>query len=317
MSHQVRSVGASSSALVRGVACAALLAFVGTAAALPPNPQLNMWRGPLNNCYNYGVNQKDNDFKQPGLDHYGLPDAPTTQQVADAVLAGAKFDGLRNIAWTPGDPIPTPPDGYNLVALGAEGGADWDYHWWRLNGDGTWSHKRGKNDAKTTYTDGLGREQTLTDPREAGQRDGYDLVGFMATPKIGIPTLWDGLHPTPGSERVYALVHSGRDDFSEDFFNISELLTRLPTGSPIADPQWADGPYGTLMGYGLLASDEALAMGMPEYMRVYQGVIELYNSDGVHFYVDNNGLALAVPGPGAGLLAVLGAGAAARRRRSA
>jgi hypothetical protein len=292
----------------------------GMAFALPPDPQLNMWVGPANNCYNYGINQKDNDFKQPGNDNYGLPANPTAAQVGAAVLQGAKNDGLVNINWQPGQPIPAPPQGFNLVALGSVGGARPDYHWWRLNGDGTWSHKRGQTPAKTTYTDGQGMEQTLTDPRDGNQRDGYTLVGFMGTPKGPVGQQQQGLSVPPSAERVWDLVHSGFEDQHWDFFQLSALASHLPTGSPIPDPHWAGQMAGQSLGYGMMASSAAQGVGFPVYMRVYQGVVAEYSDlDGtsIHYYVDNNGMGSAVPTPGAAAVLALGGLIGARRRRKA
>lgn len=318
MAHRDRTVRARFGLLAGWSACVALVAAAGTAFALPPNPQLPQWAGPQNNCYNYGINQRDNDFKQPGNDNYTLPNNPSSAQVGAQVLKGAKNDGLVNIDWTPGDPIPAPPDGYNLVALGATGTNDWDYHWWRLNGDGTWSHKRGQTPAKTTYTDAQGQEQTFDDPRDADQRDGYDLIGFMGTPKTPVGELQDGLDVLPNSMRVWDLRHSGPEDFYGDFFNLSELLSHMPTGSAIPDPLWGGVDAGESMGFGFCASSLAQAMGFPVYMRVFEGVVGVYsdlNGNNITYYIDNNGLARAVPAPGAAMLLALGGVVASRRRR--
>jgi hypothetical protein len=273
----------------------------------------------LNNCYNYGINQRDNDFKQPGNDNYNLPANPTSGQVGAAVQQGAVNDGLVNIAWQPGQPIPAPPQGFNLVALGAVGGARPDYHWWRLNGDGSWSHKRGQTPAKTTYTDGMGAEQPFNDPRDPAQRDGYDIIGFMGTPKLPVGQVQPGLFVPANAERVWDLVHSGFEDFHGDFFDLAALATHLPTGSPIADPQWGGVTFGESMGFGMLASGEAQAMGIPVYMRVFEGVVGVYsdlNGSNITYYVDNNGLASAVPAPGAAMVLALGGLVSVRRRRS-
>jgi hypothetical protein len=299
-------------------AAAALLVGAGAALALPPDPQLDRWRGPLNNDYNYSINQRDNDFKQPGGGHYDLPPVPTSAQVGAKVKQGCRDDGLVNIDWAPGQAIPLPPEGYNLVALMAKGGEEWDYNTWRLNGDGTWSQKIGQTPAQTTYADAQGRDQTMTDPREAAQRGGFDLVGFMGTPKAPVGDFQEPLFCPPGAERVWLLVHAGLEDDHADFFNLAELATHLPTGPEVPDPHWGGVMAGESMGLGMVASSEARGMGFAVYMRVFEGVVAEYGDlqgDVIRYYEDNHGLGAAVPGPGGAALFGLAAACAARRRR--
>jgi hypothetical protein len=303
---------------VRLVLVGAITHFAGAAFALPPDPQLDQWKGPKNNDYNYSIDQRDDDFKQPGNDNYNLPDNPTSAQVGTAVKQGCKNDGLVNIDWQPGQAIPRPPDGYNLIALMTKGGEQWDYHTWRLNGDGSWSQKAGQTPAKATYTDGEGREQTMTDPREAAQRAGYDLIGFMGTPKAQVGQVQEGLFCPPAAERVWELIYSGREDQHWDFYNLSSLYAHLPTSQEIPDPHWPGVMAGQSMGFGMLASTEAQAMGFPVYMREFEGVVAEYSDiEGsvIRYYPDNNGLGSAVPSPGAASLLGIAGLIADRRRR--
>lgn len=298
--------------LVFAAVSSAILLTYGRAVALPPNPDLDNWKGPENNCYNYAINKKDNDFKQPGgLPWPGAGGAAnlTNAQWCDKVRGRAIGDGLVAVAWNPGQPIPTPPAGYNLVALGSKPGTkgrnrrtDGDYHWWRLNGDGTWSHKRGQTAAKTTYTDANNMQQQITDPRNAAQLDGYVLCGFMGVPKNPPPANHTdpGIRPPSQRVRLWQLDLSGWDAPLIDLGPIEQdrIRLHLPTISPsnqVPDPLWVEPHVGTPRGYSLLPGQGVL--GFPPYLRVYQGVVAVYfDLDGqdIRYYRDNNGLQPAI-----------------------
>lgn len=315
------------------VACVTLLGITGHATGLPPNPDLDNWRGPRNNCYNYAINQKDNDFKQPGglpWPGAGGPAVLTVMQWCDKVMGRAAGDGLVNIAWQPGQPIPAPPQGFNLVAFGAVAGTkgrddntDGDYHWWRLNGDGSWSHKRGQQAAKTTYTDANRMEQPLTDPRDPAQTDGYTLCGFMGVPKNPRPAnhIDPGLQAPSSGVRVWDLRYSGFEDYSRDFvgFDATLLMSHLPTISPaneVPNPNWVDGIFRDDRGFSFLPGSGIT--GFPAYMQCFNGVVAVYSDlDGteIRYYNDNNGLCDFVPAPGSVMAFGLAAGLFAVRRR--
>ena len=219
------------------------------------------------------------------------------------------MDGLKNIVWAPGQDIPTPPNGQNLVALGAlagpKGGGG-DYHWWRLNGDGSWSHKRGSTKAKTTYTDAMGNEQPLTDPRQAGQRDGYCLCGFLGVnkdpePDVGpLTAVLPDCGPREGATVLTQLISSGPSDveMTLDPLQVIELQAFYPTFLPsneVPDPLWPGVPAGEPAGFQLIFDLAADDLALPVEARVFQGVVEM-----VHFrpdlgwrlfyYNDDNGL---------------------------
>jgi len=320
----------------------ALVLLPSPSVALPPSPELNQWNeGPepvrmpgesavdwdarwhawrqrlLNriawNCYNYGVNAMTMRPAGGGVRaHPGKgtawPDtgALTAAQWCEKVRARARRDGLHNVAWTPGNPIPTPPAGENLVALGAKAGRKrgnvdaGDYHWWRLNGDGSWSHKRGESRAKTTYKDNLGLQQPLTDPRQAAQRDGYSLCGFMSVPKAGgdfgpiaaAPVCT----PRDGIVLAMAVGPSGLPDPQKvltpsETSQLAALLPSLSPGNQVPDPQWADVPAGDLAGYVVAAGVDGMG-GIPPYLRAYLGKLEVVLADtiGVMFFDDANGV---------------------------
>jgi hypothetical protein len=111
-----------------------------------------------NNCYNYACNIPTGTFAQPGRatgNPYPRPiDCP-------GVDAGARSDGLRPINCERGCGC---SDCCHKVALAVAPSPTFnDYHWYRLDRDGRWSHKPGGTEA--TNLDDSGN--TITDPRTA------------------------------------------------------------------------------------------------------------------------------------------------------
>jgi hypothetical protein len=266
---------------------------------LPPDPEEANWKGPRNNCYNYATDTKSNDFKQPGGFPWENAGANLTAPAwCTKVTARAVGDGLVTIAWTAGDPIPEPPTGFNLVALGGlagvKGGGG-DYHWWRRNADGTWSHKRGATPAKATYTDGANNEVPITDPRAAAQRDGYDLCGFMGVAKVPVTERVDPSAPTSDETRVGPITNSGVPSPGM-YIPGSDLQPTIPLldiTNEVPDPQWTGVIAGDSAGFGVWAGIGIVTPTFPPYMRVFQGVVAVYDDlDGttITYYNDNNGM---------------------------
>ena len=82
-----------------------------------------------NNCYNYGCNIKTNTYAQPGYAH-GVDHDLTCA----TVTAAAEADGLVSTKIEKGCPGCT-----HIVALVIS--PNRDYHWYRLDDNGRWSHK--------------------------------------------------------------------------------------------------------------------------------------------------------------------------------
>ncbi len=120
-----------------------------------------------NNCYNYGCDiLLFNNKSQPGRAH-GITLTGADMNCA-AVTSAAKADGLRSQSGS----LEVPPD-YHKVALVIDPG--YDYHWYRLDNNGRWSHKPGRTPA--TNVDNSGNQ--ITNP-ELADRGGYtDFCGYF------------------------------------------------------------------------------------------------------------------------------------------
>lgn len=93
------------------------------------------------------------------------------------LLNGAVKDGLTKVT-TPKDRI-----GHYLVALAfPEGDAYDDFHWYRKDDNGTWSHKYGRHAPSNTDSDG----KIITDPRDAARPDYPAFAGFFLVPRQGV-----------------------------------------------------------------------------------------------------------------------------------
>ena len=124
-----------------------------------------------NNCYGYSTNRQTNTYPQPG-EHCGRVLKTYT---AAAVRRAVMCDGLIPIRWTPsqgGHPTPMITRAAALqekdnvvyghvVAVIIHQGVD--YHWYRLDNTGRWSHKAGKSRAINKDSKG----HLIVDPRTA------------------------------------------------------------------------------------------------------------------------------------------------------
>jgi hypothetical protein len=115
-----------------------------------------------NNCYNYGCNIQTGTFAQPGRATGNEYTAFTCQEVTK----GALSDGL--VAHS----CDTDCTGCcHKVALVMAPG--WDFHWYRLDDNGMWSHKPGGTPA--TNVDNSGN--LISDPRTADRGPYTEFCG--------------------------------------------------------------------------------------------------------------------------------------------
>lgn len=121
-----------------------------------------------NNCYNYANNQVTNTFAQPGR----ATGHQYTQLTCASVQPAAQSDGLA----------PTPNFSSHLAA-----GKGWfvalvvapgmDFHWYRQDNVGCWSHKPGSTPVRNTDNAG----HAITDPRTANRGPYTAFCSFMIT----------------------------------------------------------------------------------------------------------------------------------------
>ncbi|MCP4250858.1 MAG: hypothetical protein GY778_27790, partial [bacterium] len=117
-----------------------------------------------NNCYNYGCDIQTDNFAQPGYANGVVLNWPADGN-CEAVTAGALADGLVTVDCDQGCGC---SECRHQVALVIDPGED--YHWYRKDRDGRWSHKPGSTAATNLDNSGA----IITDPRTA-DRGGYTV----------------------------------------------------------------------------------------------------------------------------------------------
>ena len=125
-------------------------------------------RQPHNNCYNYANNQATNTFAQPGR----ATGNPITGLSCGGVQPSAQSDGLQPSAGFAGKLAPG--KGW-YVALVIWPGRD--YHWYRQDNVGCWSHKPGQTAARNTDNSG----NPILDPRTCDRGPYTDFCTYMIT----------------------------------------------------------------------------------------------------------------------------------------
>jgi len=127
-----------------------------------PKYEPNIWNSDQNvqwnnNCYNYGCDIQTNTFAQPGRAHGIILPWPSGMNCRD-VTAGAVADGLSPVNCDDGCGC---NECRHQVALVIWPGVD--YHWYRKDRDGKWTHKMGGTPATNVDSSG----NPITDPRTA------------------------------------------------------------------------------------------------------------------------------------------------------
>ena len=145
------------------------------------------------NCYSYAVNAQvnptTNSLKpmQPGQANgktISMDDLLNTNKVVSAIESDANILGFGFDQIDANEPC---PDGTYKVAFVIDNqysigdGYQYDYHWYRQNSDGTWSHKPGTTPVKNIDSDGKLIMDPRTCDRDSGNGLNYNLfVGFYA-----------------------------------------------------------------------------------------------------------------------------------------
>jgi hypothetical protein len=127
-----------------------------------------VFRPKLNNCYNYANDHITNTFAQPGRAHGKMYKALTCAAVNAAAIA----DGLVN---SPNFNRPLGPGKGWYVALVIWPGVD--YHWYRQDNVGCWSHKPGSTAARNTDNSG----KRILDPKNCDRGPYVNFCTYMIT----------------------------------------------------------------------------------------------------------------------------------------
>jgi hypothetical protein len=123
---------------------------------------------PRNNCYNYANNQITNTFAQPGRAHGSQTRTMECSSVNPAALA----DGLANTSDF--STSLSPGQGWYVALVIWPG---YDYHWYRQDISGCWSHKPGQTPA--TDLDNSGNR--IADPNVSDRGPYTDFCTYMIT----------------------------------------------------------------------------------------------------------------------------------------
>lgn len=116
-----------------------------------------------NNCYNYACDKRTDTFAQPGLAGGNLWSSMTCSEVKDGAIA----DGLIPLK------VGSCKNCCHKVALFIWPGHD--YHWYRQDANGMWSHKCANTEATNLDNSGNPISNPLT-----ADRGGYtDFCGFF------------------------------------------------------------------------------------------------------------------------------------------
>lgn len=313
-----------------GPCAIALFTLPSIAFANPPTPDTFNWQGPCFNCYNYALNNRSAFFAQPG----GGVQLPVD---CDDVKMKAVADGLRFLGNpAAGQPVPAANAGECIVALGVDPRVGKsDFHWWRINGDGSWSDKPGQTPAK-----GFGN--MAPHDNAAGRGRYTDFCGYFAYTPTTPPALTGGDNwlRLGFSARAYFLSYSGlANPVFDALDSLPDLISRIPTGAPLGvAPQIPDLKFNDSVGCALLPDQDTVLPGFvgisslqgPRYIHAFNsgGVdylaayteLEPTSPSQILYYIDDRGFGEAlclIPSPGVGAtLTLAGLFAMARRRRS-
>jgi hypothetical protein len=124
-----------------------------------------------NNCYNYACDMQTGTFAQPGR-------ATGHEYAALAcgdVLNGARSDGLVNLLSNQ----PCAHCSHQVALVVAPG---FDFHWYRLDANGMWSHKPGSTSVRNVDNS----NNPISDPRTADRGPYTDFCGFLCVCKCKV-----------------------------------------------------------------------------------------------------------------------------------
>ncbi len=147
-----------------------LAAWIGACCSIPTY-QPNFWNDGStiqwnNNCYNYGNNKRTDTFAQPGQAAGAMYTALQCSNVRTAAIA----DGLKAVS----GPNQCPKKECTVALVVAPG---WDFHWYRRDKNGMWTHKPGSTQA----TNRDNSNNTISNPETANRGPYTDFCGYMCS----------------------------------------------------------------------------------------------------------------------------------------
>lgn len=119
-----------------------------------------------NNCYNYSNNKRTDTFAQPGQAAGAMYTALQCSNVRTAAIA----DGIKSVA----GPNQCPKKECTLALVVAP---NWDYHWYRRDKNGMWTHKPGGTPA-TSLDNSM---NPISNPETANRGPYTDFCGYMCS----------------------------------------------------------------------------------------------------------------------------------------
>jgi hypothetical protein len=290
----------------------------------PPTPDKQQGS---NNCYRYAVNDHTatGGFARPGRNGGNNPPRPGTKDHPKAgydcaaFKAAAKADGLAN---STKDAVCD--NGYKvaLVVGFVQQGDDvvQDYHWYRQDADGSWSHKPGGQPAtnKDSGGNGINNPETADKGKTKDGTKQYDnFCGYFCVTKAtavqlvyqggiipsaavaGLVDLMRGTSastesgggPALASNQISAtpLALSGEDDTTAVFTSQADLdsIASMLTGlTPTSDPSWQ-----SQLGYaGISMIVDAVPPIGSERVRVWNNVVRIDQGASRSYYSDSKRL---------------------------
>ena len=121
-----------------------------------------------NNCYNYGNDIITNTFAQPGR---GTGQDGPYPYACTGTTTAAVRDGLKSIT----NPDISPAEGHIAALVVSTTPGFSDYHWYRRETNGMWSHKPGRTAARNTDNSG----RPISDPRNCDRGAYNNFCGFF------------------------------------------------------------------------------------------------------------------------------------------
>ena len=227
---------------------------------------------------------KTNTFAQPGRAAGQQYASLSCADVTTAAIA----DGLSSVNSPDDCPVGECP-----VALVVDPGTD--YHWYRRNANGFWSHKPGGTDATTVDASGNAISNPQTADRDYGFLNYSDFCGYFCVDwdAVTVANMLAQLSTSPlrgpDAVQVSLLRYFGQTNPGWAFtgLEIDTLRNFLQGLTPAPNPQWDDGTrdFG-----GFLIERGANVASFPEYIRVLDGIIEIAHDQCFSYRLDDLGL---------------------------